>query len=133
MTEAQALHFVEEASKYSGTQVDLWVIGDTPEPTGIGQIILKILEASGWKTAAWNWTGGATLAGIAIVVKDASSSNIDQAANALVDSLNAAGVASARSKWGQDWDKFPGMLNGPPFSADKTAPIRIIIGVKPQQ
>ncbi len=128
MTEAQARHFVEGASKYSGTQADIWTIGDTPESTGIGQIILKLLETSGWKTASWNWTGGGAATGIAVVVKDASGSDIDQAANSLIDSLNAVGVASARLKWDQDWDKFGGMLNGPPFSADTAAPIRIVIG-----
>jgi hypothetical protein len=54
MTEVQARHFVEKASKYSGTQADIWTIGDTPEPTGIGQIIFRLLEISGWKTASWN-------------------------------------------------------------------------------
>ena len=46
VTEAQALRFIEEATKYSGTQADIWIIGDTPEPTGIAQIILKLLETS---------------------------------------------------------------------------------------
>jgi hypothetical protein len=58
MTEAQARHFIGEASKYSGTQADTWVIGDTPEPTGIGQIIFRLLDISGWKIASWNLTGG---------------------------------------------------------------------------
>ena len=122
MTEAQARHFIEEASKYSGMQADIWIIGDTPEPIGIGQIIFRLLEISGWKTASWNWTGGGAVMGIAVVVKDASGSHIDQAANFLVDSLNAVGIASARPNWGGDWDKFPGILNGPLFSADKAAP-----------
>jgi hypothetical protein len=79
-----------------------------------------------------NWTLiGALIVGV--VVKDGSGSDIDQAANFLVDSLNAVGIASARLPWGADWDKFPGMLNGPVFSADKAAPIRIVIGTKPQQ
>jgi hypothetical protein len=133
MTEVQARHFVEKASKYSGTQADIWIIGDTPEPTGIGQIIFRLLEISGWKTTSWNWTGGGAVTGIAVVVRDASGSDIDQAANFLVDSLNAVGIASAQPNWSADWDKFPGMLNGPPFSADKAAPIRIVIGTKPQQ
>jgi hypothetical protein len=132
MTEAQARHFIEEASKYSGTQADIWIIGDTPEPIGIGQIIFRLLEISGWKTVSWNWAGGGAVMGIAVIVKEASGSDIDKAANFLVDSLNAVGIVSTRQNWGIDWDKFPGMLNGPPFSADKTAPIRIIIGAKPQ-
>lgn len=132
MTEAQARHFIEDASKYSGTQADIWIIGDTPEPIGIGQIIFRFLEISGWKTASWNWTGGGAVMGIAVVVKEASSSDIDQAANFLVNSLNAVGIASARPNWGGDWEKFPGMLNGPPFTGNKAAAIRIIIGTKPQ-
>ena len=28
MTEAQARHFIGEVSKYSGTQADIWIIGD---------------------------------------------------------------------------------------------------------
>src|ERR1700730_3960101 len=93
MTEAQARHFIEEASKYSGTQVDIWIIGDTPESTGIGQIILKLLETSGWETASWRWAGGGAVTGIAVTVKDASGADIDHAANFLVDSFNAVGIA----------------------------------------
>jgi hypothetical protein len=46
MTEVQARHFVEKASKYSGTQADIWIIGDTPEPTGSGKLFLDL-----WKLA----------------------------------------------------------------------------------
>ncbi len=131
--EAQAFNFVKEASKYSGARADVWIIGDNPEPIGIGQIILVLLEKAGWTTAYWNWTGAGALTGVGIAVKNGSDADVDKTATFLVNALNSFGIASFRLNWGIDWDKFPGMLNGPPFSGDKAAPIRIVIGTKPQQ
>jgi hypothetical protein len=95
-------------------------------------IRLKDRAAAQWKVASWTWSGAGAATGVLVSPKPGSDPDIDKASDVLVGMLNTADIASAKFTWPGDWDHFAGMLNGPPFSGATAAPIRIIIGTKPQ-
>jgi hypothetical protein len=134
---------IAELTNLTGNSADIFILAEGPEPTALGISILNILLASKWEASSWTWSAGGAATGVLISLKPESNwkrdriekkihSDIAKASDALINTLNRANVSSGKFIWPGNWDHFAGMLNGPPFSAETSAPIRIIIGTKPQ-
>jgi hypothetical protein len=58
---------------------------------------------------------------------------IVSASDAIVAALHSIHIDAEVDPWpGPEWDHFGGMLNGPNPPSPTAAPIRIVIGTKPQ-
>jgi hypothetical protein len=108
-------------------------MGEGMEPNGLAGSIRDVLLQSHWQTLTWNWVGAGAAAGILVVAKPNSDAGIDAACDALVSAFRSAHLDAAKEPGpGPDWEQFGGMLNGPNPPSPTEAPIRIIIGNKPQ-
>ena len=116
----------------SPVKAAVYILGDGPEPNGLGASILDVLVRARWDALRWNWSGVGGIVGVVIFTKAGSSGAVNDAANALLSALRAAHIDSVGQPWPGDWDKFGGMLNGPNPPAPTEAPIRIVVGAKPQ-
>ena len=133
ITPQQVQKLVEAISEFSGTDAAVMVAGETQEIGGVAKAVVAMLRIARWKSDSWIWTGIGPFVGINVAVKPAASQAEENAAEALVKALHEAGLEAQRFTWPPaNWDSFGGMLNGPP-QWDKAAPIRIVIGAKPQQ
>lgn len=133
VTPAQVQKVVEAISGFHGTDAAVMVAGETQEIGNVAGAVVVILRIAGWTTDSWIWTGIGPFTGINVATKSNASSAEESAADALVQVLQDAGLAAAKMSWPPaNWDSFGGILNGPP-KWDKDAPIRIVIGAKPQQ
>jgi hypothetical protein len=120
-------------SEFAGTNAAIYVLGEGPEPTGIGLAIKALLTQSRWSANLWTWSGIGGFPGVFIFFKPGSTSEITTACDALVRGLLSIHIDAVTELWpGPDWDHFGGMLNGPNPPAPTEAPIRIVIGAKPQ-
>ena len=118
-------------SEFAGTNAAVYILGEGPEPAILGLSIKDILTQSRWSVDTWTWTGAGAAAGVVVLFKPGSVPEIEAACDSIVRGLISVHINSKKEPWpGPDWNQFPGMLNGPPSPA--TAPIRIIIGTKPQ-
>ncbi|MGC1777091.1 MAG: hypothetical protein WBB34_04040 [Xanthobacteraceae bacterium] len=116
---------------FAGTKAAIYVLGDGPEPNALAASLQNTLSRALWDVATWNWSGAGAATGVIVFPKPGSGTEIDTICEALVAGLNSVGVGAAKQQWpGPDWDHFGGMLNGP--SNPTAAPIRIVIGTKPQ-
>lgn len=119
-------------SKFAGTDAAIYVLGEGPEPNGLAASIGDVLTQSHWTILSWNWSGAGAATGIIVLFKPGSAAEIESACDALVTALNSVHIASAKETWPGDWEHFGGMLNGPQSPGPTAAPIRIVIGSKPQ-
>jgi hypothetical protein len=123
---------IDELTNLTGNSADIFILAEGPEPATLGKAILTILSAAQWKVDSWVWSGAGAATGVLVSPKLGSNRDIDKASDALVEAFNVADILSTKFIWPGDWDHFAGILNGAPFSSDTSAPIRIIIGTKPQ-
>lgn len=112
--------------------------GSTPDTAPFGQSLWSILNEAGWTAKYWATIGGAgVVRGIVVITREGSSDEIEHAADVLVNGLRAAEIAA--SKWGEHFKtneakEIPGTagVTGPNWDANDVAPIRILIGTKPE-
>jgi hypothetical protein len=123
---------VSALSAYAGTNAAVYILGDGPEPNGLALSILGMLREAHWEVLPWNWTGAGAATGIVVLFKPGSTSEIEAICEALVSALNSAHITAAKEPWPGNWEQFGGMLNGPNPPSPTAAPIRIVIGTKPQ-
>lgn len=123
---------VQVLSKFSGTKAAIYILGEGPEPNNLGRNIGTILNESKWDALDWNWVGAGSAVGVVVTFKHGSDIPIETACDALVSAFNSAHIEAVKQEWPGDWDHFGGMLNGPNAPSPTEAPIRIIIGTKPQ-
>ena len=121
---------IEALSKFAGTKVAIYVVGEGPEPHDLAESIRDVLTQSGWDALSWNWIGIGAATGVVIMFKPGSGPEIQTPCETLVAALRAAHIDSGIMEWKGDWEHFGGMLNGPENPV--AAPIRIVIGTKPQ-
>lgn len=132
IAEADKAAMISLLSKFAGTKVAIYILGDGPEPNGLGRAINDVLTQSQWVPLIWNWSGAGAVAGVVVLFKAGTEGEVGSACDALVTALSGARIATAKEAWPGDWDHFGGMLNGPNPPAPTEAPIRIVIGTKPQ-
>jgi hypothetical protein len=132
IAEADKPTLISALSKFAGTKVAIYVLGDGPEPNSLGASINGVLTQSRWDSLTWNWSGAGAAAGVIVLFKAGTEGEIGSACDALVTAFNSARIATSKEPWPGDWDHFGGMLNGPNPPAPTEAPIRIVIGTKPQ-
>jgi hypothetical protein len=117
---------------FGGTKVAVYVIGDSPEPTSLGASINALLNDAQWVSLMWQWSGGGSATGVIVMLKEGSDQTIEAAASSIASALHSAQINSGKQYWPGDWNSFGGMLNGPNPPAPTEAPIRVVIGSKPQ-
>jgi hypothetical protein len=126
-------NLVSALSKFPGTNAAIYVLGPGPEPNGLADSLLNVLKEASWDVLAWNWSGVGSSTGVIVIPKPNSPAEIEAVCDALVAALNSVHIVSAKQAWpGPDWEHFGGMLNGPNPPSPTAAPIRIIVGTKPQ-
>ena len=126
----QALAIFSIAKTFPGTTADIFVPGTTTDASTIANFLLNCLRQASWNVESWTWSGVGAIAGVIIFTDDNADSATINAAIALNGVLLKSGITSTIQKWPGSWDQFGGMLNGPPFTADK-AKMRIVVGDKP--
>jgi hypothetical protein len=127
-----AKSMVTALSKSAGIEIAIYVWGEGPEPSALGEAIGDLLLKARWKPLRWNWSGTSPLPGIFVLAKQGSDGKVLAARDALVAALRSAHLQAEVQVWPGEWDKFGGMLNGPNPPAPTAAPLRILIGSKPQ-
>jgi hypothetical protein len=121
-----------ELSKYAGAKAAVYVAGEGMEPAGLAGSIIGLLNESHWEAFGWSWVGAVSAAGVIVLYEASSGEEVRAMCAALSASLNSAGVQSDHAAWPGDWASVGGMLNGPQTPRPTSAPIRIIVGNKPQ-
>ena len=61
-----APRFVAEVSKIAGTDAAVYIIGEGPEPNGLGSALTLLLKQARWNVFTWVWTGAGAVAGIVV-------------------------------------------------------------------
>ena len=64
--------------------------------------------------------------------KEGTEAQTGAACDALVAAFISVNLDAVKEEWTGDWEHFGGFLNGPNPPSPTEAPIRIIIGTKPQ-
>jgi hypothetical protein len=116
---------------HAGMEAAIYILGEGPEPNGLGGSITNLLNQSNWKALSWVWSGAGSATGVLVLSKPGSGADIEAACEAVIAALNSVQILTGKQAWPGDWDKFGGMLNGPNPPAPTAAPIRIVIGTKP--
>jgi hypothetical protein len=119
-------------SAFAGTNVAIYIMGESPEPNALAGIVDGLLKQANWVSQSWNWSGVGASAGIIVLYKDGTAGQVGAACEALVAALTSVNLSAGTQQWPGDWDHFGGMLNGPNSPSPTAAPIRIVIGTKPQ-
>jgi hypothetical protein len=117
------------AARHKNLTLHIFMAGDSADISPLAAKFSEMLRAGGnWTVEAWTWTGVGPVHGVAVMVKpDAKPENV-AIARELLAAING-NTAGSPEVWPGKWDSFGGMLNGPPFGADKTE-IRLLIGSK---
>lgn len=119
-------------SLFSGTKAAIYVLAEGTEPSGLGASIQELLREAHWQSFTWTWSGAGITTGVLVSCKAGSDQHINDICGALVAAFNSAHIESKILVWPGDWEHFGGFLNGPNQASPIEAPIRIIIGSKPQ-
>ncbi len=129
---AEYPRLVGELSKFEGTKVAIYILGEGPEPNGLAGIISALLKQSQWEPLSWNWTGVGATTGVVVLIKEGTEGQVGAASDALVAAFASVNLDTGKQTWPGDWEHFGGMLNGPNPPDPTAAPIRIVVGTKPQ-
>lgn len=119
-------------SQYAGTEVAIYILGDGPEPNALAAQIKDRLSSAHWDVNSWIWTGAGSGIGVFVMYKVGTEAQVARPADAIASVFLASGIFAKKDIWPGDWDTFGGMLGGPNPPAPTKAPIRIVIGTKPQ-
>jgi hypothetical protein len=109
--------------------VDIFLIGDAPEIANLTNLLAATMSLAGWKP---KYVGKAisapNIAGVFVGVHLGSDAKTIAAAEALMDSLNNAGIRT--SPMPQFNDELPMAIMGT-FDSSKVSPIRMYVSAKP--
>jgi hypothetical protein len=132
ISDSDMARLISALSKFAGTNAAIYVLGEGPEPNSLAASISDVLTQSHWEVLSWNWSGAGAATGVVVLFKPGSAVEIEKSCDALANALNSAHIASSKETWPGDWDHFGGMLNGPNQPSPTAAPVRIVVGTKPQ-
>lgn len=128
--QAEVPRLVTSLTRFSGTKAAIYILADGLDPNSLGRAINEVLKLANWDAEVWNWMGGGAAGGILVICKNAVDAQVSAACDALVSAFVSVSIDAVRREWPADWRQVGGALtgNGDPLEA----PIRIIIGTKPQ-
>lgn len=132
LTRSQQDRLRDKLELFRGVSIDIFRFGETPEIVRFSTLLVVPLKEAGWSPRDWNSIGGGAATGVLVMTRQGTDNNVLMAASALVTALRDVGIESGPWQAPENWSAAPGgMLNGPPWEPDKSAPIRMIIGTKP--
>jgi hypothetical protein len=118
----------EKLKHFPGTRLDVFIYGGSPEIVGTAKLLMTICANAGWTVNAWTATGGGAVKGILLGTAPGAPTDTIGAATVLTEALQQNGLVASRA------DVFaipvPPMLVGAPWSAEKCAPMRLLVGAK---
>jgi len=130
--DGQPSALVSSLRKYAGAKAAVFVLDQLSDARAVGSTISATLGDAGWASQTWTWTGVAGIMGVVVLIKEGSDPATVEAASTLVEALRSAGFNATKGDWPADWRRFRGALYGPQTPGPTEAPIRIVIGAKPQ-
>ena len=119
-------------SDFKDIALDIFIVGDSADLQPLAAQLSAQLQQAHWLPLTWVWSGIGPFVGAVITIKDGISSSNLAAARALSVALQGTDVPASIEPWPGKWEIVGGMLNGPPFSADR-AQIRLVVGLKKAQ
>jgi hypothetical protein len=133
ITDAQHSSFVSNLGRFQGTSVDIWLIhAPSQDAASLASRLLAVLGAAHWNAnGVFNLMGGVSGAGVFVVMRDSPTAADNAAATALVNELNAAGLAASLQKGVTDKPvETLGAFVGPNASTSPSN-LWVIVGSKP--
>ena len=129
---AQQIARLEQvAAQHKGLIVHFWLAGEGHDVEPLATTMAEAFKRGGnWTAKTWSWSGVNRMEKITVTIKHGASPLAHEMAGQIMKALDGA-AAPQPPEWPGDWAQFPGMLNGPPFTADESE-IRIIVGLKPE-
>lgn len=122
----------DKLKPFSGITIDIIRYGATTEIARLSELIGAPLNEAGWSPRTWNDISGGSATGVLVMTKLNATETIVKASNALIVTLRELSIDCSPWAPPKDWSAVPGAVSGPSWEADKVAPIRLIIGAKPQ-
>jgi hypothetical protein len=131
ITPAQQAALAAQLRSFAPRRIDVLIIGDTVEIQQIAESVLGSVQQAGWTIGNIGRPLGAGMAvnGIVVGTHLGASAEEERAANALINGLQAVGLASGRLT-PQFNDDLPAAMTGR-WDMQNTAHIRIVFGTKP--
>jgi hypothetical protein len=134
LTPAQQQDLTASLKQLGLHNLDILLLGDTPEIRYIADLLKSAIENAGWNVRIWRVTLGGVVTGV--VVAPLENSGNEQLAGTLASLIYAEGIAASpyppvpRDKWGA---RFIGSIvsGDKAWDDNKAAPIRMYIGTKP--
>jgi hypothetical protein len=118
------------AARHKGTPIDIFMAGDSADIRPLAETFARLLKNGGqWQPEFWTWVGVGPIERVVALVKKGAHPASVAAATDLLKALDGPAAAKPQ-EWPGEWKTFGGMLNGPPFSPDRSE-IRLVIGSKP--
>jgi hypothetical protein len=121
---AQLIAIGNAVAAHKDISIDIFLTGDASDMPALAQILSEELQKSAnWRPMTWTWTwtwsGIPPFKGSVILVKESAGAINTAAASALSDVQSGTDIASPMQAWPGRWDKFGGLLKGPPFLATR--------------
>jgi len=127
---AQQNDLIDRLRPFAGTQLDIFIYGDTSEMLSIGFALASTATAAGWTVRTWGVSVEMVVTGVVVGTKSGVDRKIDTAALALVAALNQNGVTASHA--GNVFElPLPGRLTGPDWNINAAASMRMLVGNKP--
>lgn len=119
-------------SPYQDVSIDALQFGETPEIATFLALLVTPMQRAGWSPRVWTVPGGPAVVGVHIGARVGATESELAALEALRAALAREGIEAGtfsfnRGKQGN----WPGFVMGPPYSAEKEAPLRLVVGAKP--
>lgn len=131
ITEADRVKVVDLLTPLTGSRVNVFFSSQRVDSVNLGNIIVELMKRSGWWWASWAITGGDVSTGVVVVVAEGASKDEVTRAEAIVNALNGCGIAAKLWPTPFEPKKIRGIINGPVWSDEYQANIRLFVGDKP--
>ncbi len=136
--EEQQAALISVFRRYPGMVAHFWVypVG-TPDSAPLAMLLSILMKLNGWETASWTIQSGyPSVGGVAVTWRDGEVKNME-AARAIVDTLNGAGIDALAPGPFEIDDKMIEPPNAVPMNGGanqkiNVPTIRIFVGTKPQ-
>ena len=107
LTTEQQARLIASLRPFSGTEVDVVILGDTSEIRMIGMVILDCLQKADWIVNSGNAIGGVSIVkGILVGVRSGSNMTIADAARTFASGLQSMGIDSGPWDFDQLVERF---------------------------
>ena len=132
---AQQEDLSDKLKQFAGTAIDIFLYPEgAPDIIPLKNQIVRTLQSAGWNARFWTViASGQEVSGIIILTQTETDKTVEAAAKTLIDGLNSGGIFA--------WRTFPfsgseppgaGISGTVPWDSSKIAPLRMLIGIKPE-